>query len=361
MPSPPGERIQKALAASGHGSRRDIEAWIEAGRITVDGKPAHIGQRLSGRERVYLDGRKLDLEASAEHRHLMYYKPVGEVNSRRDEKGRKTVFSRLPSAGNARWISVGRLDITTQGLLLLTTDGELANRLMHPSYELDRRYAVRVMGKLTAQQLQKLREGVELEDGPARFNSIVPQKADLGDSEDGANSWYQVTLQEGRNREVRRMFETVNMTVSRLIRVGYGPLALDRRLVRGRFRPLTTREAAQLYTAVRMSADGKPLPVASEKPAEQPRGKTTAGGPRRNQAGGARKPAGKPRSADSKPGKPRRPQPDAKSTGNVYGKSKTSSATQSRGKPAPSGARKAGKPARAGAKRAPNRGASKRG
>ena len=252
-----GERIHKTLAAAGHGSRRDIEAWIEAGRITVNGKLARIGQRLTGRERVYLDGRKLNLDSTTKHRHLMYYKPVGEVNSRRDEKGRKTVFTRLPSAGNARWISVGRLDITTQGLLIMTTDGELANRLMHPRYELDRRYAVRILGKLTAAQLQQLKTGVELDDGPANFKRIVAQRNEQARPNDAVNSWYQVTLQEGRNREVRRMFEAVGVTVSRLIRVGYGPLALDRRLVRGRFRALTPREAEQLYAAVGMGRDGK--------------------------------------------------------------------------------------------------------
>jgi 23S rRNA pseudouridine2605 synthase len=267
--SAPGERIQKTLAAAGHGSRRDIEAWIEAGRVTVNGKPAWLGQKLNGSERVMLDGRRLELTASAHHRHLMYYKPVGEITSRRDEKGRKTVFNRLPSPGKARWISVGRLDISTQGLLIMTTDGALAHRLMHPSYELERRYAVRVLGTLSAEQLQQLKQGVELDDGPARFDSIVAQRSDHSGRDEVANSWYQVALREGRNREVRRMFETVKLTVSRLIRVGYGPVVLDRRLVRGRHRPLTPREVELLYECVGLGT--KP------KPAGRVQGEKTAG------------------------------------------------------------------------------------
>ena len=283
----PGERIQKTLAAAGHGSRRDIEAWIEAGRVTVNGKPARLGQKLSGRERVMLDGRRLELAATAHHRHLMYYKPVGEITSRRDEKGRKTVFNRLPSPGKARWISVGRLDISTQGLLIMTTDGELAHRLMHPSYEVERRYAVRLLGRLTAQQLQQLRQGVELDDGPAHFNSIVEQKSGRGDRDEASNSWYQVALLEGRNREVRRMFEAVKITVSRLIRVGYGPVVLDRRLVRGRFRPLTPREVELLYESVGLGAKPRSTSPRGKKSA-RPNRKTGRLGDKRPAA--ARKP-----------------------------------------------------------------------
>ena len=289
--SAPGERIQKTLAAAGHGSRRDIEAWIEAGRVTVNGKPARLGQKLNGRERVMLDGRRLELEASAHHRHLMYYKPIGEITSRRDEKGRKTVFNRLPSPGKARWISIGRLDITTQGLLIMTTDGELAHRLMHPSYELERRYAVRVLGNVSEAQLQQLQQGVELDDGPAHFDSIVPQQQDRGGRDEVANSWYQVSLREGRNREVRRMFEAVKLTVSRLIRVGYGPVVLDRHLVRGRHRPLTPREIELLYASVGLGPKAKSTRQAGGEKTEKPAARRDQRAPQRKKTAAR---AGKP-------------------------------------------------------------------
>ena len=242
------QRIHKLLAAAGHGSRRQIEQWIQAGRVSVNGQTAVLGQRLTGRERVTLDGRPLTLRPAGGHRHLMYYKPVGEVTTRRDERGRQTVFQRLPSPGQRRWVTVGRLDISTQGLLLLTTDGELANRLMHPRYEIERRYAVRILGRISPEQRQQLTGGVELEDGPARFLELKPQGGQ------GSNSWWHVSLAEGRNREVRRLFAAVGLTVSRLIRVGYGPVGLDQRLRRGHSRPLTPQEVSALYRSVSLTA-----------------------------------------------------------------------------------------------------------
>jgi 23S rRNA pseudouridine2605 synthase len=232
------------LANAGVGSRRQIERWISAGRIVVDGQRAALGQPLTGKERVLLDGRPLKLgAANGPHGYLAYYKPAGELTTRDDPERRPTLFAALPKPPRGRWISIGRLDFNTQGLLLLTTDGELAHRLMHPRYGIPREYAVRLLGRPTEQQLRQLAAGVELDDGPARFDRIEQGGGT------GANEWLHVTLREGRNREVRRMFEALNLTVSRLIRVRYGPVQLDK-LQRGRSRPLTASETDALYAAV---------------------------------------------------------------------------------------------------------------
>ena len=218
------ERIQKALANSGIGSRRQIEAWIREGRITVNGRPAKIGQQVEAEVNIHFDGWLVPLKAGAPQktRVLAYYKPAGEVCSRKDDKGRTTVFSRLPHLKQGRWISIGRLDVNTTGLLLFSNDGELVNQLTHPSREIEREYAVRVMGDVNGEMLTRLRAGVKLDDGIARFTDIVKGEGK------GANTWFYVVIKEGRNREVRRLWESQGVMVSRLIRVRFGSYLLDR-------------------------------------------------------------------------------------------------------------------------------------
>jgi 23S rRNA pseudouridine2605 synthase len=235
------EKLQKALADAGLGSRREMERVIDAGRVQVNGRPAKLGDRVEPGDAIKVDGRPVARAARAPAVHaIAYHKPADEVCTRSDTEGRRTVFDSLPPAPSGRWIAIGRLDITTTGLLLFTTHGELANRLMHPSREVEREYAVRVMGEVTPELLARLREGVVLDDGPARFDSVEPS----GGS--GANRWYRVVLKEGRNREVRRLWESQGLTVSRLHRVRYGPISLDRDSKPGSVRELDRDEVARL-------------------------------------------------------------------------------------------------------------------
>ncbi|MDR3417334.1 MAG: pseudouridine synthase [Nevskia sp.] len=249
------ERIQKVLAEAGVASRRAVEALIAEGRISVNGEPATLGQKIGPADRVKVDGRAVRLSHKpAKTRVLLYKKRVGELVTRDDPEGRKTIFRKLPELDSGRWIAVGRLDLNTSGLLLLTNDGELARRLTHPSFEIEREYAVRVLGEMDDETLQRLRRGVELEDGPAHFDTIVP-----GENEDGesANQWWRVTLREGRNREVRRLFESQGLQVSRLIRVRYGPIELGRGVKSGGCRELTADEMNRLLTRVGLETERK--------------------------------------------------------------------------------------------------------
>ncbi len=219
------ERLQKLLAGAGHGSRRAIEDWIRDGRVTVNGAVAGLGVRATAADDIRLDGKRLELGTRAPAGAatvLLYNKPVGEVTTRSDPQGRPTVFDHLPPPPHGRWIVVGRLDVNTSGLLLFTTDGELAHKLMHPSAEVEREYLVRSRGALSPLQLQALLAGVQLEDGPGRFDSVTPSRTE------GTHAWYRVVLREGRNREVRRLWQAVGSEVSRLLRIRYGPVQLPR-------------------------------------------------------------------------------------------------------------------------------------
>lgn len=224
------EKLQKVLANNGIGSRREMERWISEGRVSVNGSTATLGDRVSAYDQIMVDGQALSRTTERQPcRVLMYNKPEGELCARVDPEGRPTVFERLPKLAQSRWITVGRLDINTSGLLLFTNDGELANRLMHPSHEVEREYAVRVFGEVTPKMLRNLAKGVELEDGQAKFNNIHVKPSEP----ESLNHWFNVTLSEGRNREVRRLWESQGVQVSRLIRVRYGNLELFKRLPQG--------------------------------------------------------------------------------------------------------------------------------
>lgn len=246
------ERLHKVLAQAGVGSRREMEEWIAAGRVSVNGETAQVGHLVLPTDRVKVNGKLVNLRfvATRAPRVLLYHKPEGEIVSRDDPDGRPSVFEALPRMRNGRWIAVGRLDFNTSGLLLFTTSGELANKLMHPSSELVREYAVRVLGELSGEGRQQLLDGVELEDGPASFATLEEAGGE------GANHWYRVSLFEGRNREVRRMFEAVGCTVSRLIRLRYGPFTLPPQLKRGKCRELEEDEVKRLMKAIAAGPSG---------------------------------------------------------------------------------------------------------
>ena len=253
-PAEPTQRLHKLLALAGLGSRRDMEALIETGRVTVNGAPATVGQGVTQYDLVRLDSRPLKLPFIAElPQVLIYHKPEGEIVSQDDPEGRASVFDKLPKIKNAKWIAIGRLDMNTSGLLIFTTSGELANRFMHPRYEVEREYAVRIFGELTDGQMTQLTEGIKLEDGPANFDSIKPQGGE------GANHWYQVILREGRNREVRRLFEAFQLPVSRLMRVRFGPVNLPPRVKRGQMLKLEQKEVVGLLEWADLPVPSAPL------------------------------------------------------------------------------------------------------
>lgn len=264
-----GERLQKVLAQAGLGSRREMEELIRAGKITVNGKPAQLGMRITTADTVRISRRQIMLREPRDvPRVLVYHKPAGQIVSRDDPQGRNSVFEHLPPVKGARWVTVGRLDYNTEGLLIFTTSGELANRLMHPRYELQREYAVRLRGQVAPEQKAQLLGGIELEDGMATVDSID----DAGGR--GVNHWYRVVLTEGRNREVRRLFEAIGLEVSRLIRVRFGPVALPPRLLRGRARDLDRTEVRELLVSAGLAA-----PAAPEKGRRAPRGANPAAAP----------------------------------------------------------------------------------
>lgn len=249
-------KLHKVLAEAGLGSRRDMEDLIVAGRVSVNGEPAHIGQRILPSDAVRINGKLIQRKVSTKPpRVLVYHKPAGEIVSQDDPEGRPTVFDRLPTMKAGKWLAVGRLDFNTEGLLLFTTSGDLANRLMHPRYNIDREYAVRTLGELEEGMRQKLLAGVELDDGMANFTKI----ADGGG--EGINKWYRVVIGEGRNREVRRMFEAVGLTVSRLIRTRYGAMTLPSGLKRGRWEELEENDVRALLAAFGVEKKGEKVAV----------------------------------------------------------------------------------------------------
>ncbi len=287
-----GERIQKALASAGVASRRAIEDLIREERIKVNGELATLGHRVSVRDRITVDGRGVKLSRTAEPpRVLLYKKRVGELVTRSDPDGRRTIFRKLPELENGRWIAIGRLDINTSGLLLLTNDGELARRMTHPSFEIKREYAVRVLGEVNADLVKRLKCGVELDDGPAHFDTIEIADGREHEEEGGgsANRWFHVSLHEGRNRLVRRLFESQDLQVSRLIRIAYGPIALGGGIKSGSYRELDRDELKTLLQAVDMQRAGKP--AAKRRRASDDEDRDDQPTPKR----GGRQPAGKER------------------------------------------------------------------
>jgi len=245
------ERIQKVLANAGVASRREIERLIEEGRIKVNGKVAKLGDKITGDESIQVDKRKVRISAEQKNKRrvIIYHKKEGEVCTRSDPEGRPTIFQNLPKLKGERWVAIGRLDINTSGLLLLTNDGEFANQLMHPSNQVPREYAVRVRGNVTNEQIAALKEGVLLEDGMARFNDVSEAGGE------NQNKWFHVTLLEGRNREVRRLWESQGLTVSRLKRVRYGTIILTQKVRQGKTAELNEKEIKSLEDMLKLQKE----------------------------------------------------------------------------------------------------------
>ena len=255
------ERLQKALASAGLGSRREMETWISEGRVQVNGETALLGSKVSARDIIKVSGKRVYIRFEDKRtRVLIYHKAEGEIVSRDDPEGRATVFDNLPKLRGAKWIAIGRLDFNTEGLMIFTTSGELANKLMHPRFEVEREYAVRVLGELSEEMIQKLLDGVELDDGPARLQSLFVAGGE------GANRWYRVIITEGRKREIRRLFEHLGLTVSRLTRIRFGPISLPPQLRRGQKTELDDDVVAQILEWAEMapSPRRKPRPLHSK-------------------------------------------------------------------------------------------------
>ena len=318
LPQPEQPKLHKVLAQAGLGSRLEMEQLIVQGRISVNGQPAHVGQRIVFGDQIKINGKPIPVRiAPPPARVLAYHKPVGEVVTHDDPGNRPTVFRKLPRLQTGKWQSVGRLDLNTEGLLLLTNSGELANRLMHPRFGLQREYAVRVLGALSDEEKQRLLDGVQLDDGPAQFGAITEE----GRGE-GANQWYRVTIGEGRNREVRRMIEAVGHAVSRLIRIRYGAMMLPRGLRRGQWMELGERDIRALGeasgTPEHVIRGGRDPEAARPEPARRGRAdRSRSSGPRPNLSAPPRVPAPAPRRREG-PGKAAGAQPDPLKTTQGY-------------------------------------------
>lgn len=253
---PQTEKLQKILARAGFGSRRSVETLIEQGLVKVNNRVAKLGDRASQEDKIKVRDQLLKTSqlTPAASKVILYNKPEGLVCSRKDEKGRDTIFRHLPRLHQGRWISIGRLDLNTSGLLILTNNGELANRLMHPSYQIEREYMVRVFGEVSDEIVKQLTKGVQLEDGPAKFDRVIT----LPSEEDSLNRWYRVVIKEGRNREVRRLWEAVGLQVNRLHRIRYGDFSLPRNLKKGKTEELTWKQVNQLLRSVDLPEEGRP-------------------------------------------------------------------------------------------------------
>jgi 23S rRNA pseudouridine2605 synthase len=246
------EKLHKMLATAGLGSRRELETWISAGRVSVNGSTAKLGDRAETEDRIMVDGRPIKIVTDDSPRVLMYSKPEGEVCTTRDPDGRPTVFDSLPRLSRGRWIAIGRLDINTSGLLLFTNHGELANRLMHPSYQVKREYMARIHGDVDEAMIKRLTDGVVLEDGIAKFQTVKAQHSRTPEERGGSNRWFRVILAEGRTREVRRLWESQDVEVNRLKRISYGPIELPSIVRRSEFLELDPKQVVSLFHAVKL-------------------------------------------------------------------------------------------------------------